>query len=114
VFGVVPEDLRKIWVLRDQVRKELKTFLEEKIAGLTVVEIIKKTTKEKRDELLDEKMLLDSKLGLLDNCFWDSIRCEFPGEGLCDLGVRAGWNIVKLPPQESVIIGGFGILSPMF
>lgn len=94
VVGVMSEDLRKIFgVWRDLGSRA--EALSDRIKRLVIKNRHKPEAPPEVQKLLDDLLLLGSRVSVLDELFWCSVRHEFGAlAGKPALGVRKGWKVV--------------------
>ena len=99
VVGVLPDDLKKLYMLMDQTAKKVNSLNEQgmKLYGsLPEKEMLEKTTKE-ASQLYRNLQLENSDHAMLEECFWTSIRRHLPETAdISNLGLRENWQIVEV------------------
>ena len=113
VFGVLPDDLKRLYVVYDTHRDELARQCE---ATHDLIEEAKKKRKsEVKPEdmaIIQQHMLEHNKHELLGTIFWDSVKMVFPElvTTTQSIAIREGWQIVTYrdnPLHELMVLGPF-------
>ena|SRR3989344_3552098 len=96
--AALPNGLKKLWILMEIAKQRSEEINEEGLHRFGGI------SDDMRDSFMDEikqlhqkYLLAQSEYELLKECFWTSVRHEFPD--LADantVGIRKGWQIVKV------------------
>ena len=114
VAGVISDDTKKIYGLREEIYEEAKGLKARGIRLFTDCEKRKKDPHESPEllALAKETWVFELKKEAVDKLFWNSVRWEFPeltGKGV--IGIYAGWKVAWTEDKDDepriVVFGPF-------
>ena len=94
IVGVMSDDLKRLFLLREEYGKKVDAFNKKVFARLAEVGDFRNIAPEENREHQQKKELLSNKIELVDVIFWSAVKHEFPTVIGHNIAVRQGWQVV--------------------
>lgn len=115
IIGEIPEDVRAVWVAREEIDAERRELLRK--ARHLIIDVADDNSKwAALDDLSVPLDLLTDQYNTLSGIFWGGIHTFVKVKpGTATIGIRKGWKIVSCPAdsEDAILRLGLGLVGAL-